>query len=98
MQGPPECFDPNVHRVRILLELPVDQLRDLRGVALDDGCREVLLRWEMIMNARALDANFSCDLSKTEAVEAADPDTPLGGVHDGGSDVTHGSAPVAISR
>jgi len=48
-----------------------------------------LLGREMIVDAGTLDAHVGCNLSKTEAVEAALPHSPLSGVHDGGGDVTH---------
>src|ERR1700722_19290013 len=89
MQGPSERFDPNLDRVWLLLELPFDQIRRLSGIALNDCCREILLRRKMIVDAGTLDAHVGCNLSKTETVEAALPHSPFSSVHDGGGDVTH---------
>src|ERR1700730_13618065 len=84
-----EGVRPHADRVRILLEFLVDEFRSLFGPAANDGRRERLFGREMVVNARALDADIRRDLAKAKAAETAELHAPLGGIHDRSFNVLH---------
>src|ERR1700761_3062141 len=95
--GSPDDGPPGTNGIR----LPPQPLVDMGGRILPPppkhGGGEGLLCREMIMNARALDADIRRYFAKAEAAEPAELNAPLCGVHDRGLHVTHGG-PLNLSN
>jgi hypothetical protein len=96
VSGSSEGISPHSHGIGIFLQLLVDQAACVFRPAPNNSRREFLLRREVVVDARALDANLRSDFPKAKAAEAAELDAPLGSIHDCSSDVARDVPPKSI--
>src|SRR5712672_2043356 len=92
----PEGLRPDTNGIWVFLQLLVDQFGSIFRPATNDGRREILLCWEVVVAARALDAHIRGDFPEAEAAETAVLHAPFGSIHYRSLHVTHGVSPTTI--
>src|ERR1700723_1413386 len=94
----PEGLRPDTNGNWVFPQLLVDQFGCIFRPAPNDGRRQILFCWEVVVDARALDAHIRGDFPEAEATETALLHAPFGSIHDRSFGITHGVSPMTIFR